>query len=85
VDLVGASPSVVETLHRLRSGQYVFGQSKSKRGGRVATLSPSLAILLREHRAKQEAVRKLLGLELLPSDLVFLHQMDSSIETLLIL
>jgi len=73
VDLDLATLSVVETLHQLRNRQFVFRQPKSKRGRRLVALSPSLVILLWEHRVKQEAARKLLGAELLPSDLVFSH------------
>ena len=71
VDLDLATLSVVETIHQLHSGEYVFRQPKSKRGRRLIALSPSLAVLLREHKAKQEAARRLLGLSLLPNDLVF--------------
>jgi len=71
VDLDLATLSVVETLHQLHNRELVFRQPKSKWGRRQIALSPSLAILLREHKAKQEATRKLLGLEPSPSDLVF--------------
>lgn len=73
VDLDLATLSVVETLHQLHSGEYVLGQPKSKRGRRQVALSPSLALLLRQHRAEQQAARRLLGLELSPRDLVFSH------------
>ncbi|MBT9142762.1 MAG: putative defective protein IntQ [Syntrophomonadaceae bacterium] len=71
VDLELATLSVVETLHRLKNREFVFGQPKSKRGRRLITLSPSLAILLREHKAGQEFERMLLGKPLSPNDLVF--------------
>ncbi len=71
VDLDLASLSVVETLHQLHNREFVFRQPKSKRGRRQIALSPSLALLLRQHRAEQEGTQKLLGLELSPSDLVF--------------
>ena len=73
VDLDLATLSVVETIHQLRSGEYVIRQPKSKRGRRLVALSPSLAILLREHRAEQEATRSRLCLPLLPNDFVFAH------------
>ena len=73
VDLELATLSVVETIHQLRNRQYVTRQPKSKRGRRLVALSPSLAVLLREHRTKQEATRGRLGLQLLPNDLVFSH------------
>jgi len=71
IDLELATLSVVETIHQLRNGEYVVRQPKSKRGRRLIALSPSLAILLREHKAKQELDRMLLGKPLLPNDLVF--------------
>ncbi|GAH19776.1 unnamed protein product [marine sediment metagenome] len=71
IDLELATLSVVETIHQLRNGEYVVRQPKSKRGRRLIALSPSLAILLREHKAKQELNRMLLGKPLLPNDLVF--------------
>jgi len=77
VDLDFATLSVVETLHQLHNREFVFRQPKSKRGRRQIALSPSLALLLRQHRAEQEVSRKLLGLELSPSDLVF-SQPDGS-------
>lgn len=77
VDLDMATLSVVETLHQLHNREFVFGQPKSKRGRRQIALSPSLALLLRQHKAEQEAAQKLLGLELSPRDLVF-SQLDGS-------
>ena len=71
IDLELATLSVVETIHQLRNSEYVVRQPKSKRGRRLIALSPSLAILLREHKAKQELERMLLGKPLLPNDLVF--------------
>lgn len=71
VDLNLATLSVVETLHQLHNREFVFRQPKSKKGRRLVALSPSLAILLREHKAKQELDRMLLGKPLLPNELVF--------------
>ena len=73
VDLNLATLSIVQTLQQLRGGKYVVGETKSRRGRRQIALSPSLAILLREHRAKQEDARRLLGRPLAPTDLVFSH------------
>jgi integrase len=73
IDLELATLSVVQTLQQLRSREYVFREPKSRRGRRQIALSPSLAILLREHRAKQENARKLLGRPLAPTDFVFSH------------
>lgn len=71
VDLDLATLSVVETLHHLHSGEYVFRQPKSKQGRRLVALPPSLAILLREHKAKQEGIQRQLGSQLHDNDLVF--------------
>jgi integrase len=50
---------------------YIFREPKTKRSRRLVDLSPSLTVLLREHRANQELERKLLGNLLKPDDLVF--------------
>ena len=71
IDLDLATLSVVETLHQLHNREFVFRQPKSKKGRRLVALSPSLAILLREHKQKQELDRMMLGKLLLPNDLVF--------------
>lgn len=73
VDLEFATLSVIQTLQQLHTGEYVFREPKSKRGRRQVALSPALAVLLREHRAKQEDARKMLGKPLAPTDLVFSH------------
>ncbi len=73
IELEKATLSVVQTLQQLRNGEYIFRQPKSKRGRRQIALSPSLAILLWEHRLKQEYTRELLGKSLMPTDLVFSH------------
>jgi integrase len=73
VDLDLATLSIMQTLQQLRNRQYVFREPKSRRGRRQIALSPSLAVLLREHRATQEEAQKLLGKALAPSDLVFSH------------
>ena len=73
VDLEKSTLSVVQTLQQLRNGEYIFREPKSKRGRRQIALSPSLAIVLWEHRLKQEHARKLLGKPLESTDLVFSH------------
>ncbi len=78
VNLEMCTLSVVDTLHQLHNGEFDIGQPKSKRGKRLVSLSPSLAVLLREHKAEQEAIREQLGLpKIQPSDLVF-SQPDGS-------
>ena len=73
VDLGKSTLSVTQTLHQLRGGKYIFREPKTKRSRRQIALSPSLAILLWEHRLKQEHARRLLGKPLEPTDLVFSH------------
>ena len=73
VDLQKSTLSVVRSLHQLRGGKYIFSEPKTKRSRRQIALSPSLAIVLWEHRLKQEHARKLLGKPLESTDLVFSH------------
>jgi hypothetical protein len=58
-------------MEQLRDGKYIFREPKSKHSRRQIALSPSLAVLLWEHRIKQEHARQLLGKPLQPTDLVF--------------
>ena len=71
VNLDLATLSVVQTLHYVPAKGYVFREPKTKRSRRLVDLPPSLALLLREHRANQELERKLLGRSLMPDDLAF--------------
>jgi len=73
VDLQKSTLSVVQVLHQLRGGKYIFREPKTKRSRRQIALSPSLAIVLWEHRLKQEHAGKLLGKPLESADLVFSH------------
>ena len=72
-DLDLATLSVVQTLHHVPEKGYVFREPKTRRSRRLVDLSPSLALLLREHRANQELERRLLGQAVRPGDLVFSH------------
>jgi integrase len=54
IDLQKSTLSVAQTLHQLRGGKYIFRETKSKRSRRQIALSPSLVIVLWEHRLKQE-------------------------------
>jgi integrase len=71
VDLDFMTIAVTETLHKLKKSGYFYGEPKSKRGKRSIALSTSLALLLREHKAHQEAARHALGRQLTDNDLVF--------------
>ena len=70
-DLLLCQLSVNRTIHQLHSGDIIFRQPKTDKGRRLIALSPSTAILLREHRAQQELVRQMLGKSLTDDDLVF--------------
>ncbi len=72
VDLDMASLSVVQALYK-RSGVCKMVKPKSSHSRRRIALSPSLALLLRDHKAEQQVQRILLGTPLSDSDLVFCH------------
>lgn len=71
--------SVVQTLQHIQGGEHIFKEPKSKSGRRQIALPPSLAILLREHRTKEEGTRILAKNPLTPTDLVFSHHDGSPI------
>jgi len=53
IDLERATLSVMQALQQLRNGKYIFSEPKTKRSQRQIALSPSLAVLLLDHRIKQ--------------------------------
>lgn len=55
-------------------------EPKSPHGRRPVALSPSLALLLRRHKAEQEAQRLLLGKPLTEDDFVFAHVNGSPLD-----
>jgi len=71
VDLLMCQISVTQTLHHLRDGSMVFRQPKTAKGRRMISLSPSLALVLTEHKEKQSLERKMVGTKLKETDLVF--------------
>jgi len=71
IDLLVCQVYVIRTLHRLRSGEIVYRSPKTAKGRRMIALSPSAALVLREHREKQGAERVMLGIPLADDDLVF--------------
>lgn len=75
VDLLLCQVYVVRTLHHLRNGEIIFRAPKTAKGRRMIALSPSTALVLREHREKQEVDRLMLGMPLKDDDLVF-SQLD---------
>jgi len=73
IDLDLATLSVVQTLHYVPRKGYICRETKTKRSRRLVDLSPSLVMLLREHRANQELEKNLLGRLLTREDLLFYY------------
>lgn len=71
IDLLLCQLYVTRTLHRLGNGEIVYRAPKTAKGRRMIALSPSTALILREHKEKQEATRIQLGIPLKDDDLVF--------------
>ena len=73
VDLLYSQINIERGLHWTKNEGYVFTQPKSAKSRRTIALPPSLAVLLKEHRKKQEYDRLFLGKPLTEDDLVFAH------------
>jgi len=71
VDLLLCQAYISRSLHHLRTGEIVFRAPKTVKGRRMLSLSPSAALLLQEHRDKQETQRAILGIPLKNDDLIF--------------
>jgi integrase len=71
VDLLLCQAHITRGLHHLRTGEIVFRAPSTAKGRRMVSLSPSAALLLQEHRDKQEAQRAMLGIPLKDDDLIF--------------
>lgn len=71
VDLDMCEVSVTRSLHHLRDGSLVFRQPKTAKGRRMIALTPSTALILREHNEKQTLERTMLGIPLKNDELVF--------------
>lgn len=71
IDLILCQLSVTHTLHQLHNREFIFRQPKTAKGRRMIALSPSTAIVLREHREAQEKLKQSLGMTLSDDDLVF--------------
>ena len=74
VDLLYSQINIERGLHWTKDKGYIFTQPKSAKGKRTIALSPSLVLLLKEHRKKQECARLLIGKSLTEDDLVFAHE-----------
>ncbi len=73
MDLLLCQLSVTRTIHRLHNGEIIYGEPKTGKSKRLVSLSPSNAIVIREHREAQEKLRQSLGMTLSDDDLVFCH------------
>ena len=73
IDLAMCELSVTRTLHHLRDGSFIYRQPKTAKSRRMIALSPSTALVLKEHKEKQGIDHLLMGVPLKVSDLVFSH------------
>ena len=74
VDLLYSQINIERGLHWTKDKGYIFTQTKSSKSKRTIALSPSLVLVLKKHKEKQESVRLLLGRPLTEDDLVFAHE-----------
>ena len=70
-DLLLCQASVTRTLHQLHNREIIIRQPKTAKGRRLIALSPSTAIVLREHWLEQENIRQSIGVAFTDDDLVF--------------
>ena len=73
IDLDLATLRVVQVLHQLNGGAFIFQEPKISKGRRVVSLSPATCILLRAHRERQEADGVILEAPVTGEALVFGH------------
>lgn len=71
VDLDLCEVSVIRSLHHLHNGSLIFRQPKTVKGRRMIALTPSTALMLREHKKNQEVTKLMLGVGVKDDDLVF--------------
>jgi len=69
---ISAYLCVVETAYK-QDGTYIVKEPKTSHSRRRIALSPSLVLVLRQHRAEQEEQRASLGKPLTDDDFVFSH------------
>jgi integrase len=62
---------VSRSLHQLKNGGIIYRQPKSDKSRRMISLTPSTAIILREHKEHQNSEKLLQGLPVSDDDLVF--------------
>jgi len=78
VDLLLGQVSVSRSLHHLRDGSTDIRTPKTAKGRRTIALPPSAALVLRNHKEKQEAVCETMGKSMQAADLIFCHPEDAS-------
>jgi len=71
VDLMFGQIYVRRSLHHLKDGSYVFTEPKSAKSRRTIALTPSNALLLKDHWEIQTLERSMAGILLSAKDLVF--------------
>ncbi len=71
IDFIYSQIYVSRGLHVLKESKVVFRSPKTAAGRRTIALSPSVILLLRDHREKREAESLLLGKPVSDNDLVF--------------
>jgi len=73
VDFIYCQIYINRSMHHLRDGSYIFTEPKSEKSRRTIALSPSVILLLKEYKERQEKEREMLGTSLSDNDLVFCH------------
>ena len=73
IDLDLASMYIARSLLKLDDGTFVIKEPKTSRSRRMVSLSPALALRLRQHKADRTAEALLLDRTLAEDDLVFSH------------
>lgn len=71
IDLLGAELTIARSLQQLDSGKTIISQPKTGKSRRTIAISPSTALVLRQHKEVEEAKRQALGQMLTDNDYVF--------------
>jgi integrase len=74
VDFLYSQIDIERGLHWIKREGYIFTQPKSVKSRRTIALPPSLVLLLKEYKEKQECNRLLIGKPFTEDDLVFSHE-----------
>lgn len=71
IDFILSQVSVERGLHHLKTGNYIFTETKSATSRRTIALSPSAILVLRDHYTKRKLECMELGIKFTDDDLVF--------------